>query len=388
MKKFTLTKKTNLIIGLALLIVALVITLFVGKTYYDFSNYETEFVVREGIEIEKFSKYSPNIKGIVGDSNIYIIRGAEPGPSILILGGTHANEPSGQLTATVFLENINVQKGTVYVVTETNRSAYTHTHPQEGTPMYYVIETANGVRTFKFGSRATNTNQQWPIPDIYVTQSGQILSGSETRNINRSYPGTPDGTYTERVAYAVTELIRQNNITITIDLHEASPEYMTINAIVAHQRALDIASAAYLKMAFAGVDIAVEESPVNFHGLTHRELGDYTDTLAFLCETSNASQGKLRGAFTSDLITTGKDKFYQFAVEYDKTHPNNRILYAPPVDISERVARHVLSVVSIMESFNESVNAVETGAFEFSNVPSYDDIIANGVGNYLLDSRR
>ena len=75
MKKFTLTKKTNLIIGLALLIVALVITLCVGKTYYDFSNYETEFVVREGIEIEKLSKYSPSIEGTAGDSNIYIIRG-------------------------------------------------------------------------------------------------------------------------------------------------------------------------------------------------------------------------------------------------------------------------------------------------------------------------
>ena len=38
--------------------------------------------------------------------------------------------------------------------------------------------------------------------------SGQKLSGSETRNLNRAYPGRPDGTFTEKVAYAITSLIR------------------------------------------------------------------------------------------------------------------------------------------------------------------------------------
>ena len=41
-------------------------------------------------------------------------------------------------------------------------------------------------------------------PKIYVhASSGQRLSGSETRNINRSYPGRTDGTFTEKMSYGV-----------------------------------------------------------------------------------------------------------------------------------------------------------------------------------------
>lgn len=52
------------------------------------------------------------------------------------------------------------------------------------------------------GSRASNPVDQWPDPDVYVhAASGQQLSGSETRNINRAYPGRPDGNPTEQAAF-------------------------------------------------------------------------------------------------------------------------------------------------------------------------------------------
>lgn len=169
----------------------------------------------------------PKLEGTIGDSEIYIIEGEEEGGSLLIIGGTHPNEPAGQLTSILFLENLEVKKGKVFIVTEANRSAYAHSYPQEGAPFFYTIETNYGERKFKFGARATSPSDQWPFPDVYVHKSsGQKMSSHDTRNLNRAYPGDPNGTYTEQVAYAIKELIVQNDITITIDLHESLNNYL------------------------------------------------------------------------------------------------------------------------------------------------------------------
>lgn len=391
--------KRNLIITSSVLAGALALGIVAGVQFKQFSNYQTYFHIRDNVQIEKFSDYSPNLKNTVGDADIYKIEGSKPGPSVLILGGTHPNEPSGQMTATLLLENIEVEAGTVYIITETNKSAYTHSHPLEATAFYYHVETASGqFRKFKFGSRATNTNQQWPNPDVYTTQSGQKLSSTDTRNLNRAYPGKANGTYTEQVAYAIVQLIKENDIAVTIDLHEASPEYITINAIVYHQDAAAIAASAKMNMEFSDVDISAEESPTNLRGLSHRELGDYTDTLALLCETSNAAQGKIRGAFTEDLIITGKDKFYQRALELEKKTAQ-KIIYGAPVSLTERVARHTLTIQSIIEAYNEEVGygvagalgtfldgkRLEEGTFTITGIPAYEDILKKGLGQYLAD---
>lgn len=405
--EFRKTKKFSIILTSVILAIALGITIWSGIHFKKFVNYEVEFKFDEtlpGHSIEKFSKYSPRLKGTSGDSNIYVIDSGVEGPSILIMGGTHPNEPSGQLTATLLLENINVTKGKVYIITEANRSAYTHSNPLEASSEYYTIKNQNGEdRVFKFGSRATNTNEQWPNPDVYVhATSGQKLSSTDTRNLNRAYPGSENGTYTERVAYAITECIKQNNITITIDLHEASPEYLTINAIICNSvymadsgttAAKKIATRAQMKMEDNDVSIKVEDSPSNLHGLTHRELGTYTNTLVFLCETSNASQGKIRGAFTSDLITSGNDKYYNLLVERDNSDndPTNNVIYAAPCDISIRVARHVYAIMEIINAYNKVYNTIDDipqdvkdlGKLEIDGIPSYDEIIENGIGSYL-----
>lgn len=383
MKKYLENKRTNLIITIILLCASIVIVFVTGKQYYDFRNHDQEFIVGANVtRVEKFSDYNPNLKGTIGDADIFVLEGSisNVGPSLLIIGGTHPNEPSGQLTSVLFLENLEVEYGTVYIITEANRSAFSATNPQEGSPMYYDIETDTGVRTFKFGSRATSLVDQWPNPDIFVhPASGQKLSNQDTRNLNRSYPGRIDGYYTERVAYAITQLIIQNDITMTIDLHEASPEYMTNNAIVAHPgEAMNVAANAFLFLELDGIVIKTETSPVNLRGLTHRELGLYTDTLAFLCETSNASQGRIHGIFTEELIITGQDKFYEKAEQLG-------LLEASPTTISERVARHMAAIIQLVDSYNAIYNGanVPNASLILKNMPSYNDVMTNGIGKYL-----
>lgn len=67
--------------------------------------------------------------------------------------------------------------------------------------------------------------------------------------------------------------MNREGIDITVDLHEASPEYPTINTIVAHQDALSLGSQALINMQLEGMSIGLEPSPENLHGLTHREPG-------------------------------------------------------------------------------------------------------------------
>ena len=336
----------------------------------------------------------------VGEESGLVIAEAEVEkvPSLLVIGGTHPNEPAGQLTATVFLENAVVQRGILYVVTELNRSAYSHSQPQEGSPWYYEFEVDGTTRTFKYGARASNFVDQWPTPDVYTHSSGQQLSSSEVRNINRAYPGSETGTFTEQIAWAITNFVNQENVTMVIDLHEASPEYEVINACVYHQDSANIASNASLfGFQTIGNDIKMEVSALNLHGLTHRELGDYTSAYVFLFETSNASQGKIHGKFTSDLILYDDyvDKFYEASLE-------KGLLYAEATSINERVARHVESVSSIIDGFNLSgcysrslfeysylENPPESaylGQFLISDIPVYSDVMDNGVASYLLPS--
>ena len=155
---------------------------------------------------------------------------------------THPNEPAGYIAAVLFLERAQVQKGRLIVIPFANNTAFTHNSPQEGYPQYIRFLLPDGsVRTFRYGSRDTNSVYQWPDPDIYVHEpSGQRLAGSEMRNLNRAYPGQPHGVITQRIAFAILELIRKEDVDLAFDLHEASPEYPVVNAIVAHERAWNL----------------------------------------------------------------------------------------------------------------------------------------------------
>ena len=361
----------------ALLVLAAAVIGYLAVQFLSMREVEPIYPGPGVTEIKMLSDWYPGLKGTAGDTEVYVLKGEKEGDSMLVLGGTHPNEPSGLVGAVLLIENVVMEEGTLYVIPRTNNSAMTCTDPQEGAPMRFTISTPGSDRWFRFGSRATNPIHQWPDPEIYVhATSGQRLSGSETRNINRSYPGRTDGNFTEKMSYGVTQLIQQEKVAITVDLHEASPEYPTINTIVAHQDALALASQALINMQLEGMSIGLEPSPERLHGLTHRELGDFTETLALLMETSNPSQGRLRGVTNAEMVVTGKDKYYLKASGYGRLYD---LGYSEAGrSISERVARHVTGVVQFAVAFNE----LGLGNMVFTNVPSYSEMAAD-IGPYL-----
>ena len=393
-------KKKGMVSTCVILAVALFMTVFAGISFSKKRNF-VEDVVTDGSNVSrtfKLSDYNENLKGTIGDVDVYVIEGEEPGGSLLVLGGTHANEPAGHMAAIVFLEQVKVTKGTVYVIPNICQSGLSHNDPLEGTPQYMHFTTADGkVRTFHFGSRASNPIDQWPDPDTYLHTSGdwtsstldpsvkttQTLSGSEVRNQNRCYPGIADGTLTERVSYAVTNMIIKLDITMEIDLHESSPEYAVNNAIVSHQRAIEIASDAFMEMDNLGIAIRTEYSPVTLRGLTHRELGDFTDTLALLCEVGNPSQGRFRGYTDEALAITGEDPCYKAAYAIN----DGKLLYVDyssgNFPISLRVARHLTTIEQLVLSMNFMLDDPEKELL-IEDVPDYFEMVeADDLGLYL-----
>ena len=393
-------KKKGLISTCIILAVAIFMAVYTGISFNKKRNF-VEDVVTEGSAVtrtEKLSTYNKYLANTFGDVDIYVLEGEEPGGSALILGGTHANEPAGHMAAVIILEQFKPTKGTVYVIPDICKSGLSHNDPLEGTPQYLHFATKEGnTRTFHFGSRASNPIDQWPDPDTYLHTSGdweplhlaeganttQTLSGSEVRNQNRCYPGIADGTLTERVSYAVTNMIKTLKIDMVVDLHESSPEYAVNNVIVAHERAMEIAgmSAAITLDAEQGIKIKVEPSPVNLRGLTHRELGDYTDTFALLCEVGNPSQGRFRGFTDEELAITGKDPCYKVASEIHE----GKLLYVDyssgDFPLSLRVARHITTVAALIENMGYDYPDKE---ILIDNVPDYQEMVeADDIGLWL-----
>ncbi len=191
-------------------------------------------------------------------------------------------------------------RGKLVVIPQANNSAFTHNYPQEAHPQFLHFTLPDGSkRVFRHGSRTSNSINHWPDPEVFVQYpSKQKLSGDEVRNLNRAYPGRLNGTFTERVAYAIKKVLEQEGVQLVIDLHEAQPEYPFINAIGAHPRAQQLATMASLGMQMQDLDLSLEASPEKFRGLSYRELGDHTKAKAVLMETCNPSQEK----FAASLI--------------------------------------------------------------------------------------
>ena len=82
------------------------------------------------------SEYLPALKGTYGDTTVYVMEGKTDGPSMLVLGGTHPNEPSGHMAAISLVEHCTVDSGTLYVIPRANNSAFTHNDAQEASPPF------------------------------------------------------------------------------------------------------------------------------------------------------------------------------------------------------------------------------------------------------------
>lgn len=121
------------------------------------------------------------------------------------------------------------------------------------------------------------------------------------------------------------EIIRSEKVDLSIDSHEAAVMYPVVETYVAHERALDIAMMASMSLTASSFYMKCDASPKNLRGLSHREWGDFSDTLAVLMETPQPFTDWIVGPMTVELQTVGKDEFLGTAndhgliyVDYDK----------------------------------------------------------------------
>ena len=374
MKKYTHIWKNLLVLALALV--------FAVPASIDFlAMHRQEEVVQTSqlTEVKMLSEYCEGLKGSDLDTEIYMFDSGVPGGTFLVLGGTHPNESAGMMSAIAMIENIQVTAGKVYIIPWTNKSGFTHTSPLDGMLDRFSITLADGSqRTFRVGNRLTNPVDQWPDRNFYEGSSGRKLVGTETaeiRNVNRLYPGNENGVLTERVCAGIKNLINEENVSIVMDMHEGSPEFLYLDTTMAHERALDVASLMAMDMSLEGLNMKAELSGMTSYGLSHRSLGDNTSALMTLMETYNPSMGPLHGKMDDDLIVNGNEP------NYYEAHKQGYIYYNVKengIPLIERIARHITCISLLKDAYN-TYHA--DAPIEFTCIGSYSDMMDLGLEN-------
>jgi hypothetical protein len=350
-----------------------------GMSFYRHRHLEESVVLSSGVtEVRKLSDYFDGIRGTVNDCNVYILEGDAPGATMFVMGGTHPEEPAARLAAWLLAENATMEAGRLIVVLSANRSATTVTRVGGAYPPDFTIETDWGERTFRMGDRWANPLDQWPDPEVYIHYpSGQYLAYVDIRNLNRAWPGRPNGSLVERTTYGFMELIRQEGVDVFIDLHEAELQYPVISTIVAHDSGEELATFVSMMLSDMEFNIGMEYSPANLHGLSHREVGDHSDAVSLLFEAPEPFLDATRGRTTREQLLTGKDEFVVKAGEagllFEKMDENGW-----PMEV--RVGRHTSTVLMTMESWTE-LNPDKP--LVCGGVPRYEEVIAGGVGRFL-----
>lgn len=129
--------------------------------------------------------YGYLLEGTKYETPIFHFRGAKEGPAVLVIGGTHGNEPAGFEAAHQLLEQFSqspLTKGEIFIIPEANKLADRRNSRRVRVPL--------GV-------------------------------DKEMGNLNRSYPGNSYSLPLGREALQITELIRERDIDLLFDLHES-----------------------------------------------------------------------------------------------------------------------------------------------------------------------
>jgi len=375
------TTKTKVI----LLAVTLAVMIHGGLELYRHRHYQMPIVAGPGVtRVGKLSEYSPGLKGTMADTLVFFMEGKEEGGKMLILSNTHANEPASLLAALVILENAVVEKGTLILIPQFNHSASRNTRPGDGYPLYFEIPTDWGSKKFRMGNRDASWLDQWPDPDVYVHYPDrQLLSFIDVRNTNRTWPGRPNGPLMEQVTFGAMEIIRRENVDMVVDLHGAETMFPVTNCIVAPDKSMRIATMTSLTVkAREKFENHVEPSPPGFRGLSHREIGDFSEALPFLLEAPVPFLDQPTGPKTVQLLLDGKDPFLlslskkgKLFVPYDET--------GWPMD--KRVGQHCSVILELMRQYSRKF---PQRTIAVSRVPKYADIVANGAGHYFHDPEK
>lgn len=333
-------------------------------------------------KVKKLSDYFDGVKETINDANVYFFDSGVPGGTALLIGGTHPEEPVGVMSAQTFTENVKVTQGRIIVIDRINTSGSTVTRLGEAYPRFWHVKTDWGVKKWRYGDRSGNPLDSWPDPEVYIHYpSGQNLAYMDIRNANRNWPGRPNGLLTERTAYAAMELIRKENVDLTMDFHEAELEYPVENTMVVHERGQDVGAMTSMMLTSQVFDVPIgmEFSPKALHGLSHREVGDFSDATSYLCEVAEPMLDRIRGITDEELLMSGKDRFVMKAGEH-------KLLYAPIDEngwsAAKRVARHVQTMLTLLE-VHSMVHPDKTIIVE--GVPGYNEIMDKGLGFLFHD---
>jgi len=290
------------------------------------------------------SDYNPALLGTNGDTMVFCLDSGKPGMDVFVLGGTHANEIAGILTATLLVERAEVKAGRLFVIPHANNSASMTADTRGGGKLTSVkIQALSGTRVFAYGDRYTRVEDQ---PDF-----AKDPLGVESRNLNRVYPGKPEGTLTEKVAYGIIQLIAKESIDVAIDLHEANPTSTLGWTIISPNETLDIAVLTAFELEDKGIRMSPDRSGPGFAGYSHWEWSRL-GAAAFLLETVNP--GMETGKMADPVVS--------------ETYP-----------IAKRVGIDLETIMMLIKYRAEFTG----GSFVIEGVPSYADLMKNGLAGYL-----
>ncbi len=164
--------------------------------------------------VERLSAHHAPLAGTAADTPVFVLRGEQPGGTLVVLGGSHPSEPAAILAAIMLVEHAVVSHGAVVVVPYANALAI---HPEQ--TLHY--DTPGGQRTILYGQRFTlPEHHDHAEPETYTGPAGNTVAGVEALNLNRVWPGLADGTPTEQIGHALTTLLQHYKTTIAFDLHE------------------------------------------------------------------------------------------------------------------------------------------------------------------------
>lgn len=301
------------------------------------------------------SDYFKPIAGTPVDTKVYFMDSGVPGPTAIVLGGTHGNEIAGIMAATMIIERGAVTRGRLIVIPHANNAASANKDLRTNIE-WVKLTTPSGERTFRYGARDTVAAFQEPDPEKYTHYpTGQELSGNEARNLNRNYPGKPDGTLTQQLAYAIMRLIEAEKATIGMDFHEADPGGRLEWMLVTNPKNIQLGAMVMVYMEMnSGFTLKTLEPSSDVRGLTHREWGDYfKDMNPYLVETGNPGMGS--GSMTADVVN-------------DASRP-----------LSLRVAVALHTLLSIFDAERD----IRGDAPVLTGIPGFAEIKKDGVGKFL-----
>jgi hypothetical protein len=334
---------------------------------------DVELDVKPGPGVTQHKKISAYFEPLAGtnlDTDVYILDSGQPGATGLMIGGTHGNELAGATAALLAVENAVVASGRLIVIPHTNRSAASMPDTRNPIEQKLPVQGRSGKRYLTYGDRRTDPADQGAEDPIeYVNPAGYTLkNGAESRNLNRTYPGKPDGTRTEQLAHAIIQLILQEQVDFSLDMHEAgTPDRDEVNddyetginkrlsyTLVTHPDGLEVAAFALLAMEEdTGINMKLEESNSKYRGLSHLEIGDATQAVSFLSESPNPGQDRWRDEH--DVVTDAK---------YPLTH---------------RAGLHLRLFKHLAEAYAD----LNGKALVIEQLPEYDALMSGDIGQFL-----